>query len=130
MRGLFDWLFSVDGRAPRWRWWLVRLVGLPAVFLVLVIIAALMGDAWQEPASLAIVGAGLGFYLAVDLTTTVRRWHDRGCSGLMCLILLVPLIGAIWTLVECGFLDGTAGSNEYGPSPKRPASKAGAEISA
>ena len=29
-----------------------------------------------------------------------------------------PLVGAIWTLIEVGFLDGTQGPNKYGPSPK------------
>jgi len=31
---------------------------------------------------------------------------------------LIPVIGGLWTLIECGFLDGTPGSNKYGPSPK------------
>lgn len=34
------------------------------------------------------------------------------------LITLIPLVGPIWTLVECGLLDGTQGLNKYGPSPK------------
>jgi uncharacterized membrane protein YhaH (DUF805 family) len=33
------------------------------------------------------------------------------------LIGLIPVIGWIWTLVECGLLPGTAGSNDYGPDP-------------
>jgi uncharacterized membrane protein YhaH (DUF805 family) len=34
------------------------------------------------------------------------------------LITFVPIIGGLWTFVECGCLDGTPGSNRFGPSPK------------
>ncbi|MGZ3297789.1 MAG: DUF805 domain-containing protein [Asticcacaulis sp.] len=54
----------------------------------------------------------------MKIAVTVKRWHDRDKSGWMYLILLIPLIGWIWTLIECGFLDGTPGPNRYGPSPK------------
>ena len=29
----------------------------------------------------------------------------------------VPLVGAIWVIVECGFLAGTPGTNRFGPDP-------------
>ena len=32
--------------------------------------------------------------------------------------LTATFIGVLWTLIECGFLDGTPGPNKYGPSPK------------
>jgi len=48
----------------------------------------------------------------------VKRWHDRDKSGWMYLVLLIPLIGPLWTIIECGFVDGTQGTNRYGPSPK------------
>jgi uncharacterized membrane protein YhaH (DUF805 family) len=31
--------------------------------------------------------------------------------------MLVPLIGPIWFLVECGILEGARGANQYGPDP-------------
>jgi uncharacterized membrane protein YhaH (DUF805 family) len=31
------------------------------------------------------------------------------------LLLLVPIIGAIWFLIELGFLKGTDGPNRFGP---------------
>ena len=43
-----------------------------------------------------------------------KRWHDRGKSGWWSLIILVPFIGAIWFLVECGILEGAKGANQYG----------------
>ena len=33
------------------------------------------------------------------------------------LIILVPVIGSLWYLIECGFLNGTTGPNTYGPDP-------------
>jgi len=29
----------------------------------------------------------------------------------------LPVIGALWYLIECGFLRGTDGNNAYGPDP-------------
>ena len=46
-----------------------------------------------------------------------KRWHDRDKSGWWTLIILVPFIGGIWLLVECGILEGTKGANRYGPDP-------------
>ena len=51
------------------------------------------------------------------LAVYAKRWHDRDKSGWWTLIGLVPFIGAIWLLVECGILEGTRGPNSYGPDP-------------
>jgi uncharacterized membrane protein YhaH (DUF805 family) len=53
----------------------------------------------------------------VSLATQVKRWHDRDKSGWWCLINLIPYIGGIWVLVECGCLRATEGANSYGPDP-------------
>jgi uncharacterized membrane protein YhaH (DUF805 family) len=47
-----------------------------------------------------------------------KRCHDRGKSGWMSLIALIPLAGAIWALVDLGILAGQLGPNEYGPDPR------------
>lgn len=52
-----------------------------------------------------------------SLAVGVKRWHDRDKSGWWMLILLIPLIGAIWYLIACGILKGTDGPNRYGPDP-------------
>jgi uncharacterized membrane protein YhaH (DUF805 family) len=56
-------------------------------------------------------------FLWPSLALYTKRWHDRGKSGWWTLILLIPLIGAVWALVELGFLRGTEGPNEYGGDP-------------
>jgi uncharacterized membrane protein YhaH (DUF805 family) len=54
---------------------------------------------------------------AVYLSNIMRRFHDRGKSGWWTLIIFVPFIGFLWMIVECGFLKGTTGPNQYGPDP-------------
>ena len=53
----------------------------------------------------------------ISLATQVKRWHDRQKSGWMVLVLLIPIAGPLWVLVEQGFLKGTSGSNRYGEDP-------------
>jgi uncharacterized membrane protein YhaH (DUF805 family) len=48
------------------------------------------------------------------LAVFVKRWHDRDKSGAWMFINLIPVIGWIWTLLECGLLPGTPGPNRYG----------------
>ena len=101
-----DWqrLFtSLDGRISRQPFWIGSLV-LAAVNLVVSLITG-------QSSALAIIVALALLYPSVCIA--VKRWHDRGKSGWWVLIALIPLIGPIWTLVECGFLPGTPGSNEY-----------------
>ena len=47
----------------------------------------------------------------------IKRFHDRDKSGWWMLIVLIPIVGAIWLLVELGFLPGTPGPNRFGPPP-------------
>ncbi|MGQ0485996.1 MAG: DUF805 domain-containing protein [Hyphomicrobiales bacterium] len=56
-------------------------------------------------------------FLWPTLAIYAKRWHDRGKSGWWMLIILIPLIGPIWVLIELGFLRGTKGPNHYGPDP-------------
>ncbi|MCU0376541.1 MAG: DUF805 domain-containing protein [Chitinophagaceae bacterium] len=51
------------------------------------------------------------------LAVAVRRLHDVGKSGWFLLIVLIPLIGAIWLLVLY-FTEGQPGENKWGPNPK------------
>jgi uncharacterized membrane protein YhaH (DUF805 family) len=34
----------------------------------------------------------------------VKRWHDRGKTGLLVFINLIPMVGPLWSLIELGFL--------------------------
>jgi uncharacterized membrane protein YhaH (DUF805 family) len=60
----------------------------------------------------------LGILLLITLWPSLalyaKRWHDRGKSGWWSLIMLIPIIGGIWMLIELGFLRGTDGPNRFG----------------
>jgi uncharacterized membrane protein YhaH (DUF805 family) len=51
------------------------------------------------------------------IATSGKRWHDRDRSGAWVLVLIIPVIGWIWTLIENGCRRGTTGPNRFGPDP-------------
>jgi len=104
-----EFLFSFKGRATRKQYWFMVVLASPFLF-VAVLLNIHIG---QDPLD----GDGIFVMLPVvwpSLAASVRRWHDRDKSAWWLLLNLVPFIGAIWTLVENGFLEGTVGSNRYG----------------
>jgi uncharacterized membrane protein YhaH (DUF805 family) len=113
-------LFSFDGRINRARFWtgVAVLVAIYIVLLVLNLVAALI---FGEGVVTLLVGiVSIAAYLAMiwpSIALGVKRFHDRNKSGWWVLISLVPIIGGIWYLVECGFLEGTRGPNQFGPDP-------------
>lgn len=60
------------------------------------------------------------FVIWAQYATVARRFHDRGKSGWMALVALIPYIGGLWIIIECGLLEGTKGPNQYGPEPIGP----------
>jgi uncharacterized membrane protein YhaH (DUF805 family) len=120
-----DLLFGFHGRANRAKFWLVAL----GIFVIEVIIFAVLGGttamSTDPEQAMANIGPGVGFVLFVfgvvalwiSIAVAVKRYHDRNKSGWWVLIVFVPIIGGIWYLVECGFLRGTPGPNNYGPDP-------------
>jgi uncharacterized membrane protein YhaH (DUF805 family) len=115
-RGILWILFLFDGRIPRRVYWCVESLRWLAFQPILVAFQmAIYRDAsvTDEKLALVLLGVNAWIFLAVN----VKRWHDRGKSGMWLLIWLVPVIGPIWLLVELGFLRGTDGWNDYGPDP-------------
>jgi uncharacterized membrane protein YhaH (DUF805 family) len=53
----------------------------------------------------------------VGIAAGAKRCHDRDRTGWFQLIVLIPIIGAIWLLIELGFLKGSEGENRFGPDP-------------
>ena len=52
-----------------------------------------------------------------SLAVAIRRLHDIGKSGWYYLLVLIPIIGAIW-LIVLFVTEGEQGENQYGPNPK------------
>ncbi len=118
-------LFSFDGRLGRAPYWLALLAVLLIDSVVFGIVGGLElfdGDALAvEPGSLSWPWALLVVppSLWIGLVVSVKRWHDRNKSGWWVLVNLVPVVGWLWQLIECGFLRGTTGPNRFGQDPLR-----------
>lgn len=100
-------LFSFNGHIGRRLYWIVTLsvLGLSAV------IKHLLGP--FGPDNPMTVGPAIislsWFVLAVWITLAiqVKRWHDIGKSGWWAAINIVPILGPLWALIQCGFMKGT-----------------------
>ena len=122
---------SFDGRIGRQTWWLGLIALIVLQWIVLFVFSLIVGGSMMgtmdpnnpDAMSQAMGAVSIPFiiifliFLWPSLALYTKRWHDRGKSGWWTLILLIPLIGALWALIECGFLRGTEGPNQYGPDP-------------
>ncbi|HWA62032.1 MAG TPA: DUF805 domain-containing protein, partial [Caulobacteraceae bacterium] len=119
---LLNLLFGFQGRMPRSAYGSARI----ASYLVFMIV--LFGSYRLAMANRHDVSVVLGLALCVffvslvwiwtSLAMQVKRWHDRGKSGVWVLVSLVPLVGPFWMFVELVFLDGVRGPNAFGPDPR------------
>ena len=114
-----DWKYlftSYEGRINRAKFW----AGI-AVFIAGAILATII----DKLLGTTIEGLPYGYIYIIYTIAMLycvfalyaKRWHDRDKSGWWTLIILVPIIGPIWWLVECGILPGTRGENRFGPDP-------------
>lgn len=117
---------SFDGRIPRMAFWLGVLVLLIVQWVLMAVFGGMsvMTMDMTDPAAAEQAMANMWpiyiiglLFLWPSLAIYAKRWHDRDKSGWWSLILLVPIIGFFWVLIECGFLRGTEGPNRFGPDP-------------
>ncbi len=135
-------LFSFQGRVGRkvfWVWNVIYIFGLSGMNHSLSALFPQFG---------ALIGAAVALLLLIPhLAVTAKRWHDRDKSTWY-LLLFLPVVlnllvippfepgvvielslfqkmviatstlSFIWVYIECGFLKGTKGINQYGPEPK------------
>jgi len=109
-------LFMFDGRINRAKFWL-GVVILWVAYAVLGIIITTGRDS-----SILFALAIVAYFVLIwpNLAVSIKRWHDRDKSGWWVLIVLIPIVGPIWAIVETGFLPGTPERNQYGPDPLAP----------
>ena len=124
MLGRFLW---INGRNGRLQWWMTGIVQI-AVFLLSAPfllpdgeggLAGLAGSSTDSLKAGAMATPALLPVFAViawlGLVSNIRRYHDRNKSGWWLLFGFIPLIGALWQIIELGFLSGTPDDNDYGP---------------
>ena len=110
--------FDFSGRARRKEYWFFTLYHTLLLFTG----ELLAGFLAKENSPLAMVFTVIFFlYILASIIPTiavsVRRLHDIDKSGWWLFIGLIPIVGAIWSLIlMC--TDGTSGPNQYGPDPK------------
>ena len=118
--GAFDWrwfLFSIEGRIARRHYWLYYFVPFLLISLGLALVDVLFGNYDPETGWGLLSGLFSLAALWPGLAVAIKRAHDRNRSGWFLLVMLIPIAGAIWLLVELGFLPGTPGPNRFGPPP-------------
>jgi uncharacterized membrane protein YhaH (DUF805 family) len=113
-------LFSFQGRIRRLHYWLAAISVGVVVAVIGSVLMPMSGLAQGAPNPIFVGLLGIVYIvdIYVGLALGAKRAHDRDKSAWFLAIGLIPLIGAIWLLVELGFLDGTPGPNRFGPSPK------------
>ena len=111
-----------SGRSQRMEYWMFTLFYLLVIGVLLALAMALGSNAGEELTGaegilLALVGLFVLGTIIPSIAVTVRRLHDQDKSGWFYLISFIPYIGGFILFVfMC--IDGTPGSNQYGPDPK------------
>ena len=100
---------KIGRRLPRARFWLLAISLGFAFGLFFAGVESLFG----RPATLVLYAP----LLVVGYLLCSRRLHDLDDSAARLLLLLIPIIGPIWLLIDLGFRKGTEGENQYGADP-------------
>ncbi|MDD2857437.1 MAG: DUF805 domain-containing protein [Candidatus Nanopelagicales bacterium] len=127
----FNHYASFDGRASRSEFWWFYLFtviasGIPYIIGAIFIVASAPANSYAD-ANGPLVLIGALFYIIagiISLATVIplvaagcRRMHDRGTSGWLQLLLLVPCLNLV--VLVFWALDGTPGANAYGEGPAK-----------
>ncbi|MGF7161418.1 uncharacterized membrane protein YhaH (DUF805 family) [Rhodoligotrophos appendicifer] len=105
-----DWKFlflSYEGRINRALWWLGLICTVLLSGLGVIVFGHDSVLAWLW--NLILLYPSLCIY--------IKRCHDRDQSGWWVLLLLVPVVGFLWALINLGIMQGTRGPNRFGPDP-------------
>ena len=116
------------GRSRRKEYWmfvLFQLLLMVPVVLILSLLGGLGADGDSTFGGILLIIFGLiylGVFMIPGIAVQVRRFHDQDKSGWLILLGFIPYVGSIILLVfMC--LEGTKGTNRFGPDPKDPYSE-------
>lgn len=115
--GLIWMLFSFRGRIPRRLYWALSIAITLAYYLSAGAVIYATEDTQQGDLLDLVFLPIVVIFFWTTLAVQVKRWHDRGKSGLWVLVNIIPFAGPLIAFVELGCLRGTFGSNQYGPDP-------------
>jgi uncharacterized membrane protein YhaH (DUF805 family) len=104
-------LLSATGRASRGQFWLQSLV----IWLALYGLAAALGMLLSGVLVWLVNGAAL---LALVMLC-IRRLHDRNYAGWWVLVVLIPVLGALWLVWQLALRRGVAHDNRWGADPRQ-----------
>lgn len=110
----FKKYFNPHGRATRSEFWWFFLFYTLATFASIIVSVAIALTTDED----SIIGwAMLGILVLIPplLMVAIRRLHDKGLTGWVLLLVVVPF-GQIAILILCA-LPGDAGANAHGPDP-------------
>ena len=114
---LKQFYLSPRGRVSRSDWWLKYVLAMIVLTTVAGLLDAALGLSDPET-GVGIISIVVTLLMIVPaIIVCIKRYHDRNKSGWWVLIVLIPIIGGIWQIIELGFLRGTIGQNRFGPDP-------------
>ena len=106
--------FSPEARVDRKQWWLWLVLPFTVISILLGFVDTAIGN-YNPESGLGLFSGFALLSLIPAIIVHIKRFHDRNKSRWWLLIGLIPIIGAIWLLIELGFLKGTPGPNRFGP---------------
>lgn len=109
---IYPSVWSFKGRVRRSAFISLNIASNAVIYILLAILGASNNDSVDVLLSLITLIA-TGIYIWIIAANAVKRVHDLNWPGIAALIALVPLVNLILL-----FMDGTAGPNKYGVSPK------------
>jgi len=101
--------FRLRGRLTRTAFWLRHLVTVPIGLWLVIAAAETPGAPYDLPFAVALV--------LMLVSVWGRRLHDRGRSAWWLLATLVPVLGPLFLMIECGLRGTSSAGARFGPEP-------------
>ncbi|GAA6211345.1 hypothetical protein NBRC116602_10860 [Hyphomicrobiales bacterium 4NK60-0047b] len=121
-----SFLFSFHGRIGRLEWWLGQLIVLSIILIAVAVFPFIMTSSYEQLGlishlnleglntnSIIYILCVISLAYWISLAISAKRYHDLNKTGFWVLVTLIPYIGALWQIIECGFFLGTNGTNDY-----------------
>ena len=114
---LVSLLFSPKGRINRAKYWVISFC---IYFIGILLYWGIYHNALDAEQPIIVMLLSIIFYplsFYISIVTEIKRWHDRGKSGLWLFAALIPVVGQIWVFCQTYCFAGEKGLNRYGKDP-------------